>query len=250
MPMISSGTQDQKMDNPIATRYSTEHAEIQGSRLDPRAHQRLRHEHKAAVEHFLQISTPVSIHMHSAGSKGWNATVPLSGLHSRSRGDGVSYKIIVYGRIEGMRDPASNLNAPFRGALYHHNRCAYESFPDVDDSYPYLTRHMFAIASPRLGEGYDRGLIRQILHFGFCQKVSEDGKAFVNMWLDKLESTVLQSFVWKSVVAHFEHELSGRTTVEYSADDSSLDAIRNEFLEVGARVQSSLRWCSSRESPD
>lgn len=163
----------------------------------------------------------------------------------------MGYKLIVYGRIEGARDPNREREAPFRGALYHHNRCALEALPDTDDDWPFLTRHMFDVASPKLGLSFDRGIFQtQIVHFGASLKTADrDGTEFVETWLAKFEKHLLSSLVWLSATVHFEHEILGQGTVHYETTSGSLREVLEEFRLVGTRVQADLEWRRSPEPP-
>ena len=158
----------------------------------------------------------------------------------------MGYFSIIYGRIQGARDMTGNNNSPHIGKLYAHNRFAVESLPDTDDDYPYLTRHMFALAHPRLGFSYDRGIIRyQIVHFGACLKVDSVDTRFADDWLRKFEERVLSILVWKTAIVHFEHEVAGERVARYRAKPSSLVAVGREFAEIGGWYTEKLEWESA-----
>ena len=154
----------------------------------------------------------------------------------------MGYTTIIYGRIEGAKDPSQNLNAPFPGSLYHHNRCALQSVPDTDKEYPFLTRHMFSLAVPKLGFNFDRGNNPQIIHFGANLKVDRVNTSYADEWLDKFECSLLEQLVWKSAIVHFEHEVAGLCIVNYVVDSNSLMMVLDEFAGVGSRVEATLKW--------
>ena len=155
----------------------------------------------------------------------------------------MGYKLIVYGRIEGARDPNRDRDAAYPGAVYHYNRCALEALPDTDDEWPYLTRHMFAVASPSLEGGFDRGLFQgQIIHFGASLKADRLDQELQGLWLAKFETHLLKSLIWQSAGVHFEHELQTRATVHYKATQESLDEALDEFRQVGSKVQAEMDW--------
>ena len=149
---------------------------------------------------------------------------------------------VIYGRIEAASDAPGHIDAPYRGAIHAHNHRAIESLPDSDDEYPFLTRHMFGVAHPRLGFTIDRGIVRQIIHFGASLKVGFEDAQFADAWLRKFEKCALDELAWSNAVVHFEHEAMGERVVRYAACPDSLRTLRAEFAEVGARVTAALKW--------
>jgi hypothetical protein len=102
---------------------------------------------------------------------------------------------------------------------------------------------MFSLAVPKLEWNYDRGLYKtQIIHFGASLKVHGADTAFVDQWLDKFEQHLLRPLVWYTAVVHFEHEVAGRSVVDYEAESSSVGQVLDEFRDVGSRVEASLQW--------
>ena len=153
---------------------------------------------------------------------------------------------VIYGRIEGARDASRHLDSPHLGALAEHNQRAVESIPDTDDQYPFLTRHMFSLARPRLGLHFDRGIIHQIVHFGASLKVDVADTGFADAWLRKFEAHLLAQLAWTSAVVHFEHEELGDRIARYWIKPCSLRAIRDELAETGRWSVAKVRWQSDQ----
>ena len=162
----------------------------------------------------------------------------------------MGYKVIIYGRIEGASPPSYLKTTPFRDKVYHHNRCVIEGLPDTDSEWPFLTRHMFSLALPKLEWNYDRGIYKtQIIHFGASLKVDRSNTDFVNQWLDKFEQQLLKPLVWYSAVVHFEHEVAGNCVVSYDAEMNSLHEVFEEFRALGSRVEAKIQWVRKPETP-
>lgn len=163
----------------------------------------------------------------------------------------MGYQAIVYGRIAGAREASKGPDAPFPGSLHHHNQCVIQSLPDTDSDWPFLTRHMFSLATPKLESNVDRGIYRgQIIHFGAGLKVHPVDTQFVDQWLAKFEQQLLKQLVWLSATVHFEHETAGNCEFRYSTEPDSLRQVMDEFFLLGSRVEASLGWVRQPPGPN
>lgn len=155
----------------------------------------------------------------------------------------MGYRAIIYGRIEGAKEAARDRDAPFPGSIHHHNRCVLQGLPDTDSDWPFLTRHMFSMATPKLEWNADRGLYGvQLIHFGASLKVDFADTKFVGQWLEKFEQQLMKPLVWLSARIHFEHEAVGNCEFRYFAEPDSLRQVTEEFCAVGARVDANMGW--------
>lgn len=160
----------------------------------------------------------------------------------------MGYQSVVYGRIQCVGEPGGWRDQPWRGRLIHHNQCVIQGLPDSDEAWPYLTRHLLAMASLRLGWNVDRGVYRErIVHFGGSLAVPFRDGGYAEQWLLKFESLLLDTLVWRSAVVHFEDETLGCCQLRYTANQSSIAAVLEEFELVGERVEARLDYI--REPP-
>jgi hypothetical protein len=156
----------------------------------------------------------------------------------------MGYKAVVYGRIEGSSEANRNRDAPYPGAIHHHNRCVVQGLPDTDSDWPFLTRHVFSLSVPKLEWNHDRGIYKgQIIHFGANLKADLADTDFAETWLQKFEQQLLTPLVWRTAAVHFEHEAAGKCTVSYAAESSSLREVLEDFCDVGVRINANImRW--------
>jgi hypothetical protein len=156
----------------------------------------------------------------------------------------MGYFAIVYGRIECVGDVPRQIGRFHHEAVHMHNLRAIESIPESDAEYPFLTRSMFGLALPRLGFSVDRGIIRQIIHFGASLKVGIDDTGFADRWLKKFEQHLLARVVWRSAVVHTEHEVAGERVDRFAAEPESLREVREELAETGSLLVRNITWTS------
>lgn len=160
----------------------------------------------------------------------------------------MGHQAIIYGRVQEYWE-GSGVSWPI---VQEYNRAILESLPDVDRDWPFLTRHMFAVAARPFHGGSERGFYRgHVIHFA-CSLKDEPGR--FDHWdefLRKLESTVLRRLLWKSTKVHIESIFRPERTYLYQADASSLGEVLRELDEVGfaRRLMAEVRW-SRREWED
>jgi hypothetical protein len=93
--------------------------------------------------------------------------------------------------------------------LYEHNNAEILALPE-EDSWPFLTRRMFAIGGDNVVDGRYRS---QVIHFGATFKAVEWEW---HEWLPKFESLLARLF-WYDVYLHLRTELVGNYDYSYSA---------------------------------
>lgn len=154
----------------------------------------------------------------------------------------MGYLAVVYGYVECLAHLPGSAEAAHHSAVVLHNLRAIESIPDADPEYPFLTRHMFALAMPRLDASPDRGLLRQIVHFGASIKVGMEDTRFSDRWLQKFADSVLRHLVWERAAVHFRHEIKGERVDHFEVDPPSLRAVLHEFSATGRWMLAGLKW--------
>jgi hypothetical protein len=157
----------------------------------------------------------------------------------------MGHQAIIYGRVQEYWEGT----AASWPIVPEYNRAVLESLPDEDRDWPFLTRHMFAVAPRPFHGGGDRGFYRgHIVHFA-CSLKDEPGRSeHWDKFLHKLESTVLQRLLWVSAKVHIESLFHPERTYLYRADADSLGEVLWELKETGfaRRLVSEVRW-SRRE---
>ncbi|HSU67136.1 MAG TPA: hypothetical protein VLJ39_09705, partial [Tepidisphaeraceae bacterium] len=114
-----------------------------------------------------------------------------------------------YGYIQGAEWMSSDLRK-----LHRLNRDIIGALPDAD-SFPYLTRSMFAIPGEEAPQGTYRS---QIIHFAASMKeVEGDWKK----WLEKFEG-LLHKLYWFNAVVHLRAEVMGDHDYEWTIDANQI----------------------------
>lgn len=155
---------------------------------------------------------------------------------------------VVYGYLECLANDAAIAGLTISSHASVHNLRALQSLPDSDTEYPFLSRHMFAVALPDLEDNYRRGIIRQIVHFGASLKVDPQDQGFVDQWILKFESLVLPRFVWIDAVVHFVHENAGVRTDRFNSNPDVLRSVREELSETGQWTIQKMKWSHTKGS--
>uniref|UniRef100_A0A7C4QNP6 Uncharacterized protein n=1 Tax=Schlesneria paludicola TaxID=360056 RepID=A0A7C4QNP6_9PLAN len=153
----------------------------------------------------------------------------------------MGHQALVYGRIQedwegtGSRWPI----AP------EYNRAVLEGLPDSDDQWPFLTRHMFAVAARPICGANHRGWYRgYVIHFAASLKDDPEDPGWPDRFLDKLEGLVLRRMLWLSAKVHFESVFFSERVFLYEVDRESLGGLYDELGSVrfGERVEGEVRW--------
>ena len=153
----------------------------------------------------------------------------------------MGHQAIIYGRIQEHWEGTS-ARWPITP---EYNRCVLEALPDRDDHWPFLTRHMFAVAARPFHGDMDRGDYRgSVIHFAASTKDDPEESKWPEWFLIKLEQLVLKRLLWSSAKVHFESAFFPDRAVLYEVDRESLAALhaelgRNRF---GERVENEVRW--------
>ena len=121
----------------------------------------------------------------------------------------MSQQSIIYGYIQGAEWMSSDYHK-----LHRLNRKVIESLPPTD-TFPYLTRDMFAIPGDEPEQGTYRS---QIIHFGASIKEVElEWRKF----LEKFEG-LLRKLFWFNAVLHIKSEMVGEETYEWTVDANQI----------------------------
>jgi hypothetical protein len=116
---------------------------------------------------------------------------------------------IIYGYIQGAEWMHSD---PKR--LHRTNRQIIAALPECD-SFPHLTRSMFAIPGDEPQQGTYRS---QVIHFGASMKeVERDWRK----WLEKFES-LLKKLYWFNAMVHLRAEFIGDLDYEWTVDANQI----------------------------
>jgi hypothetical protein len=148
----------------------------------------------------------------------------------------MGHQAIIYGRIQGDRESSR----PKSPSLHEHNAIVLRSLPDRDDDWPFLTRHMFAVAE----HPYDQGLYKsQVIHFGASFKDEPEKDRHWDLWLSKFEGLVLKKLSWISATVHVETELRPARVYVYRVDRESLGELQFEVEQFGrGATVGEVRW--------
>lgn len=116
---------------------------------------------------------------------------------------------IIYGYIQGAEWMSSDLRK-----LHRLNRDIIQALPE-DDTYPYLTRGMFAVPGAEPQQGTFRS---QVIHFAASLKeVESDWRK----WLEKFEG-LLRKLYWFSAMVHLRGEVVGDHDYEWTVDANQI----------------------------
>lgn len=154
---------------------------------------------------------------------------------------------IVYGRIQEDWEGS----AVRRPETPEYNQCVLESLPDEDDRWPFLTRHMFAVAHRAYQGNADRGEYRgRIVHFAASFKDDPDDPDWPMMFLAKLERLLLSRLLWRSAKVHFESTVFAERVFQYESDAATQASLRQALAEsrFGERFDVAAGW-ERRELP-
>lgn len=120
----------------------------------------------------------------------------------------MGHKAIIYGRINSRN--GENISV--------YNRRILEEIPDLDDTWPFLTRHMFGTAEEKVGACADRGIYKSlVIHFGASLKDEPNENAHWNDWLIKFE-LLLNNLVWLDAKVYIETDFSKEKLYLYKSD--------------------------------
>lgn len=153
----------------------------------------------------------------------------------------MGHQAIIYGRIQ----------EPWQGSYVRwpttpeYNDGVLESLPDVDDHWPFLTRHMFHVAPRAYRGNSDRGEYRgRIVHFAASLKDSIKGEDWPLEFLVKLEREVLGKLLWNSAKVHFESTFFGERLYLYQSRQESIAALQAELetKQFGERIDATMSW--------
>jgi hypothetical protein len=151
----------------------------------------------------------------------------------------MGHQAIIYGRIQGDREYARG----YRTWTHEYNAAVVRSLPDRDEHWPFLTRHMFAVAEHRVDRDSDRGLYKsQVIHFGASLKDEPKEEVHWEKWLAKFESLLLKKLAWISAKVHLETDLRPERVYLYRVDRESLAELLLEGVQFGIPTVSQVRW--------
>ncbi len=151
----------------------------------------------------------------------------------------MGHQAIIYGRINCIK--GDNV------AIF--NRRILQELPDNDDSWPFLTRHMFSATEEKVGPCSDRGIYKSlIIHFGASLKDEPAENAHWNDWLTKFE-LLLNNLIWQDAKVYIELAFSKEKLYVYKSDWKIIqEKINQDFLpdifngfEIGKMSFSELR---------
>jgi hypothetical protein len=156
----------------------------------------------------------------------------------------MGHQAIVYGRIQGARNPQGDSTA----SVHRYNRAVLQGIADLDDSWPFLTRHMFSTAEDRIPQAADRGLYRgQIIHFGASFKDDPKSESHWFDWLGKFEG-VLKQLLWVTAKVHIETDFSPEKLYLYRVSRDALAEMQEEVAYAGILMEAQAAW--TRETID
>jgi hypothetical protein len=151
----------------------------------------------------------------------------------------VGHQSIIYGRIQGERNGLEGQ----RTRVHEYNAAVIRSLPDRDDDWPFLTRHMFALAEHRVDGDADRGLYKsQVIHFGASLKDDPNRDAHWTEWLGKFEGLLLKRLVWVSAKVHVETDFRPERVYLYRASRESLGELLLELDQFDPPAVTEVRW--------
>src|SRR3954467_6670483 len=131
----------------------------------------------------------------------------------------MGHQAIIYGSIQGERDYARGR----RTRVHEYNAAVVRSLPDRDEGWPFLTRHMFAVAEHRVDGDADRGLYKsQVIHFGASLKDEPGKEGHRENWLAKFEGLLLKKLAWVSAKVHIETDFRPERACLYRVRRESL----------------------------
>jgi hypothetical protein len=153
----------------------------------------------------------------------------------------VGHQAILYGRIQEHWE-GSGTRWPM---VPEYNRAVLEGLPDGDDRWPFLTRHMFAVAPRPFHGAMDRGQYRgYVIHFAASTKDDPQDPGWPERFLNKLEGLVLSRMLWSTARVHFESLFFPEHDVHYDVDPESLGSLYAELSEgrFAARTVAEAKW--------
>ncbi|MFT3824218.1 MAG: hypothetical protein QM731_09870 [Chitinophagaceae bacterium] len=112
---------------------------------------------------------------------------------------------IVYGKIIGELWRTEDYHR-----LHRLNKRVIDALPEEDDTFPWISRSMFAVPDP----GKDKLYRDQVIVFGASYKSVEYEW---DEWLEKFEA-ILKQLYWSSATIHLETELVGNHQYEWAFD--------------------------------
>jgi hypothetical protein len=153
----------------------------------------------------------------------------------------MGHQAIIYGRIQEIWE-GTGTRWP---TVPEYNQAALESLPDEDEHWPFLTRHLFAVAPRAYYGNAQRGEYRgRIIHFAASLNGDPHERDWPAKFLSKFEQLVLRRLLWKSAKVHFESALFAEKIFVYQADLESIGALQIELAEkrFGERIDSEVTW--------
>jgi hypothetical protein len=153
----------------------------------------------------------------------------------------MGHQAIIYGRIQEIWEGTSTRWPK----VPEYNQCVLEALPDEDEHWPFLTRHLFAVAPRAYHGNAQRGEYRgRIVHFAVSLNGDPHDREWPAKFLSKLEQNVLTRLLWKSAKVHFESALFAEKVFVYQSDPESIGALQIELAEkrFGERVDSEVTW--------
>jgi hypothetical protein len=121
----------------------------------------------------------------------------------------MTQQTIIYGYIQGAEWMSSDLRK-----LHRLNREVIANLPEKD-TFPYLTRSMFAIPGDEPEQGTYRS---QIIHFAASMKEAE---LQWKKWLEKFEA-LLRKLYWFNAKVHLRAEVIGDFDYEWTVDANQI----------------------------
>jgi hypothetical protein len=153
----------------------------------------------------------------------------------------MGHQAIIFGRIQEDWEG----NRARWPATPEYNDGVLESLPNEDNHWPFLTRHMFAVAQRAFHGNGDRGEYRgRVIHFAASLKDDPAHCDWPMAFLSKLEQIVLRRLLWKSARVHFESTFFAERVFVYQSDPGSIAALHNEIAlnRFGERIESESIW--------
>ena len=127
-------------------------------------------------------------------------------------------EVIIYDHIDGA--PWRTTDDEYRRLQNKNAVVFYQQLP-MTDTWPWLTRGMFALPAP-----WPQGTFRQqVIHFGASFKDDGFDPQVWPYWIEKFEA-LLRRLYWSSAVVHIEHDRGPTRTWRWTPTAAALDRLR------------------------